>query len=159
MTLDMLTVGLISVPQGSHSAELPLFSSQDILGWLQASPPEPAAKVGARNAALPGTRPAVTFMEMNQITGMIKHSNFIYFYRFILEVSNCQSLNTKLLKQVGRGKSNAASGQQMKLKGESLTAAGTCLALLDLRHPQQIPQPGQGSGKPLNFRKITPNLF
>lgn len=151
MTLDMLTVGLISVPQGSHSAELPLFSSQDILGWLQASPPV--------NVALPGTRPAVTFMEMNQITGMIKHSNFIYFYRFILEVSNCQSLNTKLLKQVGRGKSNAASGQQMKLKGESLTAAGTCLALLDLRHPQQIPQPGQGSGRPLNFRKITPNLF
>lgn len=78
-------------------------------------------------------------MEMNQITGVIKQSNFIYFYRLILEVSNCQSLNTKLLKQVGRGKSNAALGQQMRLKGESLTAAGTCLALLDLRHPQQIP--------------------
>lgn len=66
-------------------------------------------------------------------------SNFIYFYRLILEVFNCQNLNTELLKQVGWGKSNVAPEQRMRLKGESLSAAGTSLVLLDLRHPQQIP--------------------
>lgn len=74
-----------------------------------------------------------------EITDMIKQSNFIYFYKMILEVCNCQNLNIKLLKQVGWGKSNEAVEQQRRLKDESLSAAGTCLALLDLRHPQQIP--------------------
>lgn len=78
-------------------------------------------------------------MEMNQITGMIKQSHFIYFYSLILEVCNCQNLNTELLKQVGWGRSNVAPEQRMRLKGESLSAAGICLVLLDLRHPQQIP--------------------
>lgn len=50
-------------------------------------------------------------------------SNFIYFYRLILEVFNCQNLNTELLKQVGWGKSNVAPEQRMRLKGESLSVS------------------------------------
>lgn len=37
----------------------------------------------------------MTSMEMNQITGVIKQRNFIYFYGLIIEVCNCQNLNNQ----------------------------------------------------------------
>lgn len=77
----------------------------------------------------------MTSMEMNQITGVIKQRNFIYFYSLIIEVCNCQNLNNQS-KLVG-----GSQMQQMRFKADSVSPAGTCLVLLDLR---------QSSVNPLN---------
>lgn len=101
----------------------------------------------------------MTFMEMNQITGMIKPSHFIYFYRIILEVCNCQNLNTELLKQVGWGKSNVAPEQRMRLKGESLS--GSAGSETPPANPlnQDRALADYSLSEKFHFRKITPNLF